>query len=101
MQTKQQRQPQHLCHAVDCNERVPPARLMCPRHWFMVPRPLRLAVWRTYKPGQEVTKTPSEAYLRAARVAVNSVAMQEGREPLNTTAEVVKTLESLIAQHKE
>lgn len=50
---------------------------MCARHWRMVPRALQQAVWAAYRPGQERTKTPSRAYLDAAKVAINAVAARE------------------------
>jgi len=92
---------QHLCHAIDCNIRVPANRLMCAPHWFMVPRILRTEVWRTYRPGQERDKSPSRAYLDAAREAINVVAMAEGKPLLSDTSEIVKTLEALIAKEKD
>jgi hypothetical protein len=39
----------------------------CKAHWFKLPQALRNRVWATYRPGQEITKTPSEAYLKVAR----------------------------------
>ena len=52
--------------------------LMCKRHWYMVPSHMRNAVWATYVPGQEVTKTPTLDYLEAAMAAINAVADAEG-----------------------
>ena len=69
----------HLCHAVGCPVEVPPRLLMCFRHWRMVPKPLRDAVWAYYVPGQEVAKNPTLEYLKAASRAVGAVAKQEGR----------------------
>jgi len=69
----------HRCHARGCNVAVPPKRLMCRRHWFMVPREIRNRVWATYSPGQEITKTPSSQYLDAAFAAIEAVAKAEGR----------------------
>jgi len=71
----------HLCHALGCSERVMPSRLMCPRHWYMVPAPLRREVWRTYRPGQEVDKSPSRSYVDAADAAIAAVANAEGLAP--------------------
>lgn len=92
---------QHLCHAVGCNIRVPPNRLMCAPHWFMVPHPLRREVWRQYRPGQEEDKKPTAAYLNAAREAINAVALQEGQQPIPETAEIIKTLESMLAKRDQ
>jgi hypothetical protein len=43
----------------------------------MVPKTLRHAVWRTYRPGQEIDKDPSAAYLESAAAAIEAVAVQE------------------------
>ncbi|HEX9844160.1 MAG TPA: hypothetical protein VGC20_15485 [bacterium] len=65
----------HTCHAKDCRVRVPRKRLMCRRHWFMVPLALRLDVLAAYRPGQETPGwRPSPDYLQAAREAVDAVA---------------------------
>lgn len=69
----------HECHAVGCNVEVPPAMLMCRRHWYMVPKPLRDRVWATYRSGQEKTKDPSDGYMVAHHLAVAAVAEREGK----------------------
>ena len=66
--------PPHICHAHGCSNHTPPDMLMCRRHWKLVPRPLKKAVWRFYRPGQEIRKNPSEDYLVAAANAINAVA---------------------------
>jgi hypothetical protein len=43
----------------------------------MVPRRLRTAVLNTYRPGQEVTKDPSYAYIIAAQAAIEAVRGKE------------------------
>lgn len=53
----------HTCHWYGCTEEVPPAMWGCRTHWFLLPKRLRDKVWATYIPGQEITKTPSEAYI--------------------------------------
>ena len=53
----------HTCHWPSCSAPVPPARWGCSRHWFTLPKPLRDRVWAAYRPGQEITKTPSREYL--------------------------------------
>ena len=67
----------HHCHAKGCTRIVPPSKLMCLRHWRMVPRELQRAVWATYRPGQESDKRPSREYLEAARAAIHAVAAKE------------------------
>lgn len=56
----------HHCHWPGCDKQVPPAMWGCSKHWFMLPQRLRNRVWATYRPGQEVTMTPSDAYMRVA-----------------------------------
>ncbi len=59
----------HTCHAPGCAEPVPPRLFACRAHWLALPPPLRRAIWKTYIPGQEITKNPSPEYLVAARAA--------------------------------
>lgn len=67
----------HHCHAYDCHTPVDPKLLMCRKHWRMVPRKLQLLVWSTYRPGQEIDKEPTEAYLLVQRAAVWTVFVKE------------------------
>lgn len=64
----------HFCHWPDCREQVPPKLWGCRHHWFALPKSIRDAIWRAYVPGQEVTKTPSAAYIAAARAAQDWIA---------------------------
>lgn len=57
----------HTCHWPDCELEVPPKMWGCKQHWFKLPKRLRDKIWATYKPGQEITKTPSKAYMHVAR----------------------------------
>jgi hypothetical protein len=57
----------HHCHWTGCQKKVPPAVWGCKQHWYRLPLHLRRKIWRAYKPGQEVTKTPSAEYLAVAR----------------------------------
>lgn len=59
----------HTCHWPGCQKHCPPARWGCPGHWFTLPKELRDRIWAAYVPGQEITKTPSEAYLAVTREA--------------------------------
>ena len=56
----------HTCHWPGCGRSVPPRMWGCRPHWFSLPKSIRDDIWRTYVPGQEVSKTPSQAYLAAA-----------------------------------
>ncbi|MDP1555781.1 MAG: hypothetical protein Q8L84_09990 [Hyphomonas sp.] len=58
--------PAHHCHWPGCRKEVPPKLWGCKPHWFALPKSLRDRIWATYVPGQEITKTPSRAYLDAA-----------------------------------
>lgn len=69
----------HVCHADGCQKVVPPAMLMCTRHWRLVPSDLKDAVWAHYVTGQEHRKNPTAAYMAAARAAIDAVATKEGR----------------------
>lgn len=56
----------HTCHWTGCTRAVPPKLWGCWEHWYKLPQQLREAIWREYVPGQEVTKTPSPAYVAVA-----------------------------------
>lgn len=57
----------HECHWPGCAKQVPPAMWGCREHWYRLPKPLRDRIWKTFRPGQEVSMTPSAEYLAAAR----------------------------------
>lgn len=59
----------HTCHWPDCTREVPPKMWGCPQHWFQLPKPIRDAIWRAYRPGQEIDKRPSDRYIAAAKLA--------------------------------
>jgi len=60
----------HLCHAHGCQKPVPPSMLFCRPHWFKLRAITRNAIWREYRPGQEVDKNPSRRYMAVQRLAV-------------------------------
>lgn len=68
----------HTCHAMHCEIPVPPEKLMCKRHWFMVPEGIRNQVWHHYRQEQCDDKNPSQEWIKAARNAIYHVANQEG-----------------------
>jgi len=57
----------HHCHWPGCSKAVPPEMWGCKAHWFKLPSGLRAKIWATYKPGQEISKTPSAEYLAVAK----------------------------------
>jgi hypothetical protein len=65
----------HTCHTMGCTEIVPPKMLMCRNHWFELPKSDRDLVWQLYSPGQEITKTPSVAYVQA----VNRIILEQAQ----------------------
>lgn len=58
----------HTCHWPTCTKEVSPKMWGCKPHWFRLPKEMRDVIWKLYVPGQEISKTPSEAYLAAASV---------------------------------
>jgi len=78
------RQPQtrkHHCHWPGCDKQVPPAMWGCSTHWFILPAALRSKVWATYRPGQEVTMTPSAAYIEVAKQVQAWIAARPSTAP--------------------
>jgi hypothetical protein len=67
----------HTCHAKGCETEVPPSKFMCGHHWGMLPRAKQRALWAVYVPGQEVSKTPTRAYLAVARSLIDYVEREE------------------------
>lgn len=74
------RRDEHRCHASGCFTPCPPERLMCLRHWRLVPRTVQHEVWRHCRQGQCDDKRPSDAWCRAADAAIAAVALAEGRD---------------------
>ena len=71
-----------------CGAHIPRGRLMCPKHWHMVPKPLQVAVWRTWR-AFTARKTPGEgvARLRDYREAADAaIAAVQARLPNLDTA---------------
>lgn len=69
---------EHTCHARGCEVAVPPRMFMCKRHWYMLPKPMRDAVWDAYVPGQERRMDPTDAYFAVTHDAIEWLAAQEG-----------------------
>ncbi len=66
-----------------CGQTVAPAILMCKKHWYMVPRDIRMRVLRSYRPGQEREgwEGTSAEYQEAVKAAIDAVARAEGHIP--------------------
>lgn len=67
----------HLCHAINCQTPVPRSKFMCRRHWFMLTKSMRDAVWEAYEPGQEDRMDPSPAYMKITRICIAYIAQKE------------------------
>jgi len=50
---------------------------MCKRHWFMLPKATRDAIWDVYIPGQEIRKDPTDEYMAVAMDAIDWLAARE------------------------
>ena len=57
----------HDCPAAGCTAAVSPSMLFCPPHWYMVPKPIRTAVWVTWADG---AGQGTLAHCQAIRTAV-------------------------------
>lgn len=72
------RASEHTCHAMACEAHVPPAMFMCKRHWYMLPKVMRDAVWEEYVFGQEDRMDPTEEYMNVTERAIRWLAIKEG-----------------------
>jgi hypothetical protein len=64
----------HTCHWPGCTKVVAPKFWGCTDHWYRLPAALRKRIWQTYRPGQEIDKKPSQAYVNAARAVQDWIA---------------------------
>ncbi|WP_375188440.1 hypothetical protein [Sphingobium yanoikuyae] len=71
----------HHCHWTGCDKRVPAAQWGCRKHWYMLPQALRARIWRTFRPGQEESKTPSREYVAVAKEAQEWIATSHPQTP--------------------
>ena len=69
----------HTCHWTGCDKQVPPAMWGCKPHWFKLPAALRARIWATYKPGQEIDGSPSQAYIDAAYKVQRWIRAEQGQ----------------------
>ncbi len=67
----------HHCHWPGCTKQCPPAMWGCKGHWFALPAALRAKVWRAYVPGQEVSMTPSDEYMKVAEEVQRWIASRD------------------------
>jgi hypothetical protein len=69
------------CPVPGCGDQIDPSRLMCRRHWYQVPRPLRNQVWATWRSGQGAL---SREHADAVRTAI--AACQERPSPADRSS---------------
>lgn len=62
----------HPCPIPPCDVQVPYGRLMCKPHWYQVPKPLRDAVWATWRNGAGAGTPAHTAAIAAAVAAVEN-----------------------------
>lgn len=78
----------HTCHAHECPAVVPPSMFACRPHWWALRKPMRDAIWREYRPGQEDVKNPSLRYMAVQRRAVGELAFRPRDEKAAAIAAV-------------
>lgn len=71
---------EHHCHWPGCSTPVPPRLWGCRKHWLALPAELRAKIWDAYRPGQEITKTPSDEYITVAQEVRRWVLAHHGDE---------------------
>ena len=57
------------CPIPGCGGQIDPSRLMCRRHWYLVPKRLRDHVWATWRSGQGALGPEHEEAVRLAIAA--------------------------------
>lgn len=60
----------HPCPAPGCRSIVSATRLLCRPHWHAVPKPLRDAVWRTWRSGAGAGSPEHQAAIADAVASV-------------------------------
>lgn len=73
----------HLCHARDCEKECKPEKLMCGKHWAMVPAHIQRAVYKHYRHGQYDDRRPNQEWMDAADAAIRAVAAAEATARVN------------------
>ncbi len=68
----------HQCDAPGCTEILPTTRLMCLRHWRLVPKPIQNAVWAAYRNYLRDPRTNLKAHQAAKQAAIRSITHREG-----------------------
>lgn len=64
----------------------------CKQHWFQRSRVFRVAIWKYYVPGQEITKTPSPEYRAIAALIQGWIAGEVKMWPDGRGFDVIEDL---------
>lgn len=67
----------HQCPADGCDQCIPSNRLMCRADWYRVPKPIRDAVWNTWRSGAGAGTPEHAAAILAALGACNRARAEE------------------------
>ena len=57
------------CPVPDCHSPIDSSRLMCRRHWYLVPKQIRDRVWATWQSGQGAFSREHQETVRMAITA--------------------------------
>lgn len=74
----------HECDAIGCTVPTASGRIMCVKHWRMLPKPLQDTIndrYRTLRRDFAFLSDP--AYLNAAVIAINRIAAAESKQGTN------------------
>lgn len=98
--TRQRQTRAHVCHWPGCTRQVPPAMWGCKEHWFKLPKTLRDAIWKEYRPGQEVNGTPSTRYIATALLVQEWIAgrIRVNKDGSIDTAETNEVFENRLVR---
>jgi hypothetical protein len=85
------------CTANHCALTIQPGRLMCIRHWSMLPRDIQRAVWEAHHDhSSRGARLASFEYLSACADAVEFIARSEGRLTRNAFRNLARMVEQRL-----
>jgi hypothetical protein len=87
----------HECPATRCALHVAPGKLMCRTHWYMVPAPIRTAVWDAWAGGMNAG---SPSHRAACADAIEAVNAKLGARNEPTAEEIARCGESEDPYHR-
>lgn len=75
-------QPASRCPIGGCGDPIDRSRLMCRKHWYLVPRKLRDRVWATWRSGDGARRAEHQEAVLTAIAACQDALARGGRPPL-------------------